>query len=106
GNCGAVTLCPAACSRSMTPLQHEPSAHAPCTRTMFMRVTLRLWISAGHPYPDCTWGDAMAGGLVGRDSELSQLCGLVDPPPMQSQVRVLLGAPGLGKTALLAAVTG
>jgi len=47
----------------------------------------------------------MAGGLIGRDSELSQLCRLVDPPPVASEVRALLGEPGMGKTALLAAVT-
>src|SRR5437868_9977864 len=35
GNWGAVTLWPSAWSRSMTPLQQEPSAHAPWTRTMF-----------------------------------------------------------------------
>jgi len=47
----------------------------------------------------------MAGGLIGRDSELSQLCRLIDPPPIASAVRALLGEPGMGKTALLAAVT-
>ncbi|MCU7726913.1 helix-turn-helix transcriptional regulator [Actinoplanes sp. KI2] len=47
----------------------------------------------------------MADGLIGRDSELSQLCRLVDPPPAASEVRALLGEPGMGKTALLAAVT-
>ena len=35
GNCGAVTLYPAFCRSLMTPLQLEPSAQAPCTRTMF-----------------------------------------------------------------------
>ena len=39
------------------------------------------------------------GGLIGRDSELSRLSQLVDAPPAASQVQVLLGEPGLGKTA-------
>lgn len=39
--------------------------------------------------------------LIGRDSELSRLRGLVDPPPAESRVLVLLGDPGMGKTALL-----
>jgi len=38
GNCGVVTWYPSACRRSMTPLQQEPSAHAPWMRTMFGRV--------------------------------------------------------------------
>jgi hypothetical protein len=40
-------------------------------------------------------------GLIGRDSELSQLIHLVDPPPTAGQVQVLLGEPGMGKTVLL-----
>src|SRR5690349_14627206 len=48
----------------------------------------------------------MSRGLIGRDSELSQLCRLVDPPPVGSKVRALLGEPGMGKTALLTAVIG
>jgi DNA-binding CsgD family transcriptional regulator len=43
-------------------------------------------------------------GLIGRDSELSRLSLLVDPPPTTSQVQVLLGEPGMGKTVLLAEV--
>jgi hypothetical protein len=50
-------------------------------------------------------GMRMAGGLIGRDSELSRLCRPVDPPPVASEVRVLPGEPGMGKTALLTAVT-
>ena len=46
----------------------------------------------------------MAGALIGRDAELGQLCGLVEPAPQASRVRVLRGDAGLGKTALLAAV--
>ena len=41
-------------------------------------------------------------GLIGRDSELSWLRGLVDPPPAESRVLVLLGDAGMGKTVLLA----
>ena len=46
----------------------------------------------------------MASGseLIGRDSELSRLRELVDPPPAGSQVLVLLGEAGMGKTVLLA----
>src|SRR5579862_6486304 len=40
GNCGAVTLKPSACSRSITAFQLDPSAHAPWTRTMFSRVLM------------------------------------------------------------------
>jgi DNA-binding CsgD family transcriptional regulator len=41
-------------------------------------------------------------GLIGRDSELSWLRGLVDPPPAESRVLMLLGDAGMGKTVLLA----
>lgn len=44
-------------------------------------------------------------GLVGRDSELRWLSGLLDAPPATSQIQVLLGEPGLGKTVLLAELT-
>ncbi len=46
----------------------------------------------------------MASGseLIGRGRELSRLRGLVDPPPAESRVLVLLGDPGMGKTVLLA----
>jgi hypothetical protein len=40
--------------------------------------------------------------LIGRDSELSRLRGLVDPPPTGSRVLVLAGDAGMGKTVLLA----
>src|SRR5580698_9142495 len=36
GFCTAVTCSPLASSRGITLVQHEPSAHAPCTRTMFL----------------------------------------------------------------------
>jgi DNA-binding CsgD family transcriptional regulator len=45
---------------------------------------------------------ASGSELIGRDSELSRLRGLVDPPPVASQVLVLLGEAGMGKTVLLA----
>jgi hypothetical protein len=44
-------------------------------------------------------------GLIGRDAELSRLRGLVDPPPAESGVLVVLGEAGMGKTVLLAEVT-
>ncbi len=40
--------------------------------------------------------------LIGRGRELSRLRGLVDPPPAESRLLVLLGDPGMGKTVLLA----
>jgi DNA-binding CsgD family transcriptional regulator len=45
---------------------------------------------------------ASGSDLIGRDSELSRLRRLVDPPPVESRVLVLLGDPGMGKTVLLA----
>ncbi|TDW21961.1 AAA family ATPase [Kribbella kalugense] len=47
----------------------------------------------------------MAIGLIGRDSELKWLSDLLDAPPATSQVQVLLGEPGLGKTVLLTELT-
>jgi DNA-binding CsgD family transcriptional regulator len=47
-------------------------------------------------------GLASGSELIGRDSELSRLRGLVDPPPAGSRVLVLLGEAGMGKTVLLA----
>ena len=41
-------------------------------------------------------------GLVGRDSELARLRGLVDTPPAESRVLILLGDAGMGKSVLLA----
>jgi DNA-binding CsgD family transcriptional regulator len=43
--------------------------------------------------------------LIGRNSELSRLRELVDPPPSESRGLVLLGDPGMGKTVLLAEAT-
>jgi DNA-binding CsgD family transcriptional regulator len=45
---------------------------------------------------------ASGSELIGRGSELSRLRGLVDPPPADSRVLVLLGEAGMGKTVLLA----
>ncbi len=42
------------------------------------------------------------GQLIGRDSELSRLQRLVDPPPADGQVLMVLGEAGIGKTVLLA----
>jgi AAA ATPase domain len=47
-------------------------------------------------------GLATGRELIGRDDELARLRGLVDPPPEQSRVLVLLGDAGMGKSALLA----
>ncbi|HLK78101.1 MAG TPA: AAA family ATPase [Streptosporangiaceae bacterium] len=44
----------------------------------------------------------MEAGLIGRDAERERLRGLVDPAPARSQVLVVRGDAGLGKTALLA----
>ncbi len=41
-------------------------------------------------------------GLVGRREESSRLTGLVTPPFAESQVLLILGDPGIGKTVLLA----
>jgi DNA-binding CsgD family transcriptional regulator len=41
-------------------------------------------------------------GLVGRWEESSRLTGLVNPPLAESQVLLILGDPGIGKTVLLA----
>jgi len=46
-------------------------------------------------------GLASGSELTGRDSELSRLRRLVDPPPAESRVLVLLGDAGMGKTAML-----
>ena len=48
---------------------------------------------------------ATSSELIDRDGELSRLRGLVTPPLTESQVLVLLGDPGMGKTVLLAEVT-
>ena len=41
-------------------------------------------------------------GIIGRDAGLARLRGLVDPVPQASQVLVVTGEAGMGKTALLA----
>src|SRR6478672_3627950 len=53
GNVGAVTLCPCACRFSMTGLQLEPSAQAPCTRTMFGLVSSVMVGSSWGNDDDC-----------------------------------------------------
>jgi len=45
---------------------------------------------------------AADGELIGRDGELARLHRLVDPPPEESRVLILLGDAGMGKTVLLA----
>jgi hypothetical protein len=49
GNWGAVTLYPSACRRSVTALQLDPSAQAPCTRTMFGSALIWLAPSRSRP---------------------------------------------------------
>src|ERR1700722_14003108 len=44
--------------------------------------------------------------LIGREGGLARLRGLVDPVPQASQVLVVTGEAGMGKTALLADVAG
>jgi|GEM_PF-1435847 len=48
----------------------------------------------------------MDTALIGRDDELARLRGLVDPPPAEGRVLILLGDVGMGKTALLADAAG
>jgi hypothetical protein len=43
--------------------------------------------------------------VIGRDTERAALRGLVDPPPADSSVLVMLGEAGMGKTVLLTEVT-
>src|SRR5580658_2915785 len=40
--------------------------------------------------------------IIGREAGLARLRGLVDPVPLSSQVLVVIGAAGMGKTVLLA----
>ncbi|BCY13140.1 LuxR family transcriptional regulator [Actinoplanes sp. L3-i22] len=42
--------------------------------------------------------------MIGRERELARLRALVDPPPRRAHVHVLIGDPGLGKTAVLTGV--
>src|ERR1700726_3978925 len=44
--------------------------------------------------------------IIGRDAGLARLRALVDPVPRASQVLVVTGEAGMGKTALLADATG
>jgi DNA-binding CsgD family transcriptional regulator len=39
--------------------------------------------------------------IIGRDAALARVCGLVDPAPQSSQVLLVVGEAGIGKTALL-----
>src|SRR5260370_1316729 len=41
-------------------------------------------------------------GIIGRDAGLARLRGLVDPVPLSSQVLLVIGEAGVGKTVLLA----
>ena len=44
--------------------------------------------------------------FIGRDIALARLRGLVDPAPLASQVLVVIGEAGMGKTVLLADAAG
>src|SRR5271170_5348841 len=44
--------------------------------------------------------------IIGRDAGLARLRGLVDPVPLASQVLLVTGEAGMGKTVLLADVAG
>src|SRR5712691_650752 len=46
------------------------------------------------------------GLIIGRDAGLARLCGLVDPIPRASQVLLVTGEAGMGKTVLLAGAAG
>jgi len=46
------------------------------------------------------------GPIIGRDAALARLRGLVDPAPQASQVLVVTGEAGMGKTMLLADAAG
>src|SRR5579859_4089272 len=48
----------------------------------------------------------METALIGRDAELARVRDLVDPPPVEGRVLILLGDAGMGKTALLADAAG
>src|SRR5258708_8071059 len=44
--------------------------------------------------------------IIGRDAGLARLRGLVDPVPQASQVLLVIGEAGMGKTVLLADAAG
>ena len=44
--------------------------------------------------------------IIGRDAGLARLRGLVDPVPLSSQVLLVTGEAGMGKTVILADAAG
>jgi KaiC/GvpD/RAD55 family RecA-like ATPase len=46
------------------------------------------------------------GRIIGREAALARLRGLVDQAPLASQVLLVTGEAGMGKTALLADAAG
>ena len=57
------------------------------------------------PSPDVLLAE-QSGLIVGREAGLTRLGGLVDPAPQASQVLVVTGEAGMGKTILLADTAG
>ena len=51
-------------------------------------------------------GSQQHARILGRDAEVARLRGLVDPVPHASQVRLVTGEAGMGKTVLLADAAG
>src|SRR6266702_945931 len=132
GNCGARTWKPSAWSCSMTPLQQDPSAHAPWTRTMFGRPF------TGRSLPSSSCGKASVASRTaeahhtilrfenallrlgyarreewmptvpvrefhGRDAELALVRGELERLSDGAEAVVVVeGAAGMGKSRLLA----
>src|SRR5713226_6704158 len=132
GNCGARTWKPSAWRRSMTPLQLDPSAQAPWTRTTFGRPftsttpSVELWGQCAQARRRCASHDpairkrALPLGYArregrmqtvpvrefhGRDAELALVRSELDRLSDGAEaVIVIEGAAGMGKSRLLAEV--
>src|SRR6267142_3149922 len=136
GNCGARTWHPSAWRRSMTPLQQDPSAQAPWTRTMLGRPFIgsrsfaRVWWkrksgrelrprashdpaiskllqSHGYARSEERMPTVPAREFHGRDAELALIRGELDRLSDGAEAVVVVeGAAGMGKSRLLAEVAG
>src|SRR3989475_11130604 len=134
GNCGAVTRKPSAWSRSMTPLQQDPSAQAPWTRTIFGRPFIcrtlpslscettsvrRRGVAAhrtilrfescsrslGYARPEERMPTVPTREFHGRDAELALVRGELERLSEGAEAVVVVeGAAGMGKSRLLAEV--